>query len=499
MTDKFKQFRESLTSEQFSDVDYLEQRAKEIEADDNGLAARIRVRIHNLTFERILNSIKKSLGNEGWNNAQLLKDSLPNHQDNPLVVEKLTERIAILEKLTPASLTIESPLTKKTKSPEDLANSFAPEKPTDKKSSWITYLKGRPFIVFVIIPVLLFTIYQLGIASERYESQAKVLVQQPDASSTLDSSMAILTGLGVNTNSGSDSEIAKTYIYSMDMLKHLDNKLSVKAHYQNKDIDFASRLPDDDQEAFLEYYQQHITVTIDASSGAITIAAQGFTPEFAESLVNEIVKQAEWYINSIGHQLAEAQLSFVKKEHENIEQKLQKAQTQLLIFQQQHNLLDPTSEGVAIQQIAYTLEGQISAKEAELKSLRQIMNESSPRVSTLKHELEGLKQQLVNERKKLAQGENGNQSVGDILADYTDLKVKMDLALQAYTASQVSLEKSRIEAYRKLKYLVTIESATTPEKSKYPDIPYNITLFFVLLSMAYGIGKIIISTIKELG
>lgn len=46
-------------------------------------------------------------------------------------------------------------------------------------------------------------------ASERYESQARVIVQQPDGMATMDASMALLSGLGMPTSSGSDAELVK--------------------------------------------------------------------------------------------------------------------------------------------------------------------------------------------------------------------------------------------------------------------------------------------------
>lgn len=499
MADDFKQFRESLSTEQFNDVEYLEQCAKEVELDNSHLAQRIRVRINNITVERTLNEIKKSLGGQAWNDVNALKQIIHEHQASPLVFEKISERITMLEKLLPAEPLLPTPPSKttekalpKTESPQSSGHT------EEASTSWWKRVKQYPFVTLVLVPTLIFIFYLTVIASERYESQAKVLVQQPDASSTLDASMAILSGLGVNSNGNADPEILKTYINSIDMANFLDKKLNLKAHYQNDNVDIFSRLKDDDQEAFIDFYQKHINIMVDSASGIITISAQGFTPQFANELVQAIVKQAEWYINSIGHQLAKSQLAFITEEYDNIELRLQKAQTRLLNFQQKYNLLDPTSEGAALQQIAYGLEGQITAKETELKNLEHIMNSSSSRILSLKHELASLKQQLANERQKLAQGIDDDRSIGDILAEFTDLKVQMELALQAYTASQISLEKSRIEAYRQLKYLITVEAATTPEENRYPDQPYNISLFFILLSMLYGIGKIVISTIKEL-
>ena len=74
----------------------------------------------------------------------------------------------------------------------------------------------------------------------------------------------------------------------------------------------------------------------------------------------------------------------------------------------------------------------------------------------------------------------------------------MELALQADTFSHVSLEKSRIEAYRQLKYLVTVESPTQPRESEYTEVFYNISLFLVISLMLFGTGRIVIATVTEL-
>jgi capsular polysaccharide transport system permease protein len=84
------------------------------------------------------------------------------------------------------------------------------------------------------------------------------------------------------------------------------------------------------------------------------------------------------------------------------------------------------------------------------------------------------------------------------VARFSDFKINLELALQAYTSSQVSLEKSRIEAYRQLKYLVTVESPTEPQDAKYPEVLYNTSLFLAITLMLFGIGRIVIATVSEL-
>jgi capsular polysaccharide transport system permease protein len=153
---------------------------------------------------------------------------------------------------------------------------------------------------------------------------------------------------------------------------------------------------------------------------------------------------------------------------------------------------------MASQQITYTLQGQIASKQAELKTAQSIMSNKAPQVLALSNELNALQAQMHAERNKLTRPIGDNTPVNEILANFTDYKIKMELALQAYTSSQVSLEKSRIEAYRQIKYLIVVEKSTLSEDSSYPKVLYNISLFLLASSLLFAITKIIISTIKEL-
>lgn len=473
---QFLQLRDTLKTEEFNSIAFLQQKAKELEDSDPQLSARILVRVNNLNRHKVEQKEKQKQKVQAekvqdHKVVEISDSSAQSHHttSNPVETDSNNIIISVMHYV---------------KSPALIAS--------------INALKQSSFMWFVILPSLLFAIYQMFIATERFESQAQVIVQQPDAMATMDASMALLSGMGVPTGS-SDTELVKAYIHSTDMVQYLNQQLDLRGHYSQNFIDYFSIIHEDDtSEELLAYYQERVNVVINEKSGVIGIYSQGFDSEYAQKLTNKIVKRAEWFINSIGHQLANAQLSFVQGEHATIEKKLAQAQTNLLNFQQKYNLLDPTAEGVAMQQITYTLEGQIAVKQTELKTIQTIMSAKAPQVLALQNELNALKEQLKSERNKLAQTGEGEIPVSEILAQFTDYKVKMELAIQAYTSSQISLEKSRIEAYRQIKYLIVVEKATLSEESKYPDVFYNISLFVLLFSLVFGIGKIVISTIQEL-
>lgn len=493
---QFKELKESMSSEEWSNSRYLKKISRNLEKDNLALSVKIlqRVRrLNKLEQKRLTKKIKlqsnrldvKKEHSEAENNgeAELLNDE-----------PELLRKNSIDDKNS-VSTPNQKPASNELKNDKDNDDSNDDESLRGKH--WLISKVSKPIYICVLLPFLVFTFYQIVWASPRYESHSQLIVKQPDAAATMDAGMAILSGLGVQPTS-TDSKLVEAYIYSANMLEYIDETLSIKEHYESSDADIFSRLEEgSSKEDFLTYYKEHVTVEIDEKSKVITLYTQGFTPEFAQSLNQLIVNRAEWFINQVSNNLASEQLKFINGEHERAENRLRKIQTNLLSFQRKYGLLDPEVESIALQKITYSLEGKIAEKKSELKFMRNIMSDGSSQVVNVENQIKALEQQLEQERERLSSKGEG-VSIGEIMAKYADLKIELELALQAYTSSQISLEKSRVEAYRQVKYLAVVESPTMAEDSAYPEIFYNLTLFAVVFLMLFGIGAIIRSTVKEL-
>ncbi len=357
-----------------------------------------------------------------------------------------------------------------------------------------------PFTLFVILPSLIFFIYQVGFASERYESRSILIVKKAD-DSVVTPSFAMLP---VSSLPGTeiDANLVKAYILSTDMYYLLDSQLALKEHYSSTKVDFFSRLHSwSSSEDLIEFYRRHLVVTIDRDSSLITIKTQGFTADFAKKLNQEIVRLSELYINNISNSIADQQLSFVNKEHLLISERLARAKSNVLEFQAANNILDPLVEAGGYQQITFNLESAISSKKVELYRLQKIMTDSSPLVTALKREIEALEKQLLQENARLTgkgRGGTEGQTVSTLQAKYYELKIELDMALQAFSASLVSLEKKRVDAYRQLKFLVVIESPTLTDENQYPEVIYNTALLVLLLLIVFGLVRVTIAIVDEL-
>ena len=363
------------------------------------------------------------------------------------------------------------------------------------------FAQQRPqFVAFMSIPLALAFIYYFAIASERYVSQAKFDIRQTGshASPTLD--LGFITASAPNARE--DDLIIKEFILSHDMLAILDKRLDLKKRYQNKSkrdnnrhIDMFSRLSSSaSNEAFLEYYRSLVSVHYDETSSILTVTLQDYGPKFAKKMLEIILEESEKVVNNISFSLASKQLNFVKVEMDRAEETLKNAKRSLIAFQNKHKLTDPQSISGGLISVINTLENSLAGKEAELKSLKSYINPGSPQVIDLQSKIKALKQQIDEEGLRLA---GGTGVLNEISSEFESLRIEAEFALGAYKSSLNALEKARIEASHQLKNLVVIVNPNLPDEALYPKKWYNMLTILLCLLLTYGIGFMLIATIKD--
>ena len=371
----------------------------------------------------------------------------------------------------------------------------------EKSLTQLNALLKKHKTLLLVLPWLSYAFYLIIWAAPQYESHSQLIVKSSDGGSSFDPSSLLATaGMG-STGVTNDSQLVEAYIQSADMIEYLDETIGLRGHYMSDEADMFSCLSENHRkEDFYQFYLSHIEVSVDSASSVISLRTRAFTPEFALQINQAIVKKAEQFINNINNDLAKSKLTFAKGEHEIVEQKLQQAKTDILGFQAKYNVLDPTAEGAAFQQIAFSLEATLAQKKAELSTMSTMMSNMAPEIINIRREITALQEEVEKQKERIstADGQGETLSVSELMAQYSNLQVQLQLAIQAYSSSLITLENARVEAYQKLQHLVTIESPTLPDDNAYPKVTYNLILFGVILLLLYGIVRIVVATVREL-
>ena len=348
-------------------------------------------------------------------------------------------------------------------------------------------------VIYIMIVVIF---YYTFIAADRYVSNVSLSVKSTDGSSPISLS-GIESLVGVASSSTEDIKLLREYIKSFDMLQKLDEKINLRSLYEKQKIDLFFRIySSTSKEGYLKYYRDRIHILFDDTTGLLNVAVESFSPEDARIISAAILEESERFINEISHNIAREQLRFAQGELESAKQKYKDAKNELLAFQNEYGVFDPQSLAKTKAGFITEIELQISKKETELNTMRSYLNDNAPEIVALKAELRAHKEQLEKEKSKVASNASQDK-LNDVVAQFEALYLNLSFAEDVYKTAITAVETTRIEIGRKAKQVVVIQSPYVPDSAAYPNKMYNIITIFVILTLIFGVVRLVRAIIDE--
>lgn len=363
-------------------------------------------------------------------------------------------------------------------------------------SSLLSMLPQHPLLGSAFIAALLSVLYWGVIASDRYISEAHVIIQSTDMPSGQSSGIASMLGkssIGIPT----EQLLLRDYLLSIDMLKKLDAKLDLRSHYSNPRHDLLSRLwfKDATLEKFYNYYRARISVELDDYAGVLVIKAQGYDPVTAHAITSFLVTEGEQFMDDMARSLAQEQVDFLSKDIEKIRDNTIKAREALLSFQNKYGMVSPqgTTENIA---------GTINRMETQLTDLRTsraamlgYLMPNSANIIELNLQIDALEQQIAREKARLTSP--SGKTLNSAVEAYQRLEMNAQFAQDVYKAALTAMEQGRIEASRTLKKMSVLQAPTRPEYALEPRRIYNSVVFIVLILIIAGIAHLLAAIVRD--
>lgn len=354
----------------------------------------------------------------------------------------------------------------------------------------------RYFFFLVFVLAIIAAAYWLFMASDRYVSDATVIIRKTDSVSapTLDISMLVAGIAGVNR---SDQLLLREYLLSVDMLKKLDAALDLRTHYSDKKYDIVSRMwfKDASMEWFHRHYLSRVSVSYDDFSGVLRVRVQAYDPGTAQTIATRLVQEGERYMNQIGHEMAEVQVDFLTKQVNQAQQRFQQARQAMLAFQNEKGLVSPQSTAESIAEIIARLEGQRTQLQTQLASLPKSLDRNHPNITMFKQALAAVDLQIAREKAKLAapSGKTLNYTV----EEFQLLEMEVGFTHDIYKTALVALEKGRMDATRMLEKVSVLQTPTLPEYPMEPRRIYNAMVTLLFAGLLAGILKLLESIVLD--
>lgn len=358
-------------------------------------------------------------------------------------------------------------------------------------------LRGKGFTFWLALLLSLMAVMYWGfIASDRYVSEAHVIIQQMDMASDQPMGLSTLLGMSGGTNRG-DQLLLRDHLLSVDMLEKLDAELGLREHYSDRQRDPISRLwfVDISREWFHRYYLSRVSVEFDEYAGVLIIRTEAFSPEKARAMTSMLMEEGERYMNLVARRLAQEQVSFLETQVKQISERVMQARQAVLAYQNERNLVSPQGTAENVFGIINQLEGQLTTLKTQRGALLGYLNPQSPSVIEIDLQIASVTKQITQQQARLTSSER--QTLNRVIEEFTRLQMSAEFTQDMYKTALAALEKGRVESVRTVKMVSVLQSPTQPQYPMEPRRIYNTAVFIVATLMLAGIVSLLSTIIRE--
>ncbi|MFM0212299.1 chain-length determining protein [Paraburkholderia sediminicola] len=353
----------------------------------------------------------------------------------------------------------------------------------------------RLFVRLVLVYAILSVPYWAVIASDRYVSDATIIVQRTDQ---LDGpSVALPAAIAGASPNSADQLLLREYLLSEDLLKKLDASLDLRSHYSDSRRDLISRMwfKHAPMEWFYKYWLSRIDVEYDDYSGVLRIESQAYDPKTAQAIVKLMVQDGEAHMNDMGHELAQSRVDFLSKQVTSTHDRLLDATQAVVDFQNEKGLSAPQATEESINVLIDKLEEQKSAIQTQLASLPTNLSPNQPTVVLLKANVNALTQQIAEKRAELTSP--SRRTLNYTIEEFQRLQMQVTFTQDLYKTALSALEQGRMDAARTLKMVSVLQSPTTPVFPLEPERIYSLIVTLLVALALIGVVKLTESIIRD--
>jgi capsular polysaccharide transport system permease protein len=357
-------------------------------------------------------------------------------------------------------------------------------------------LLGARLFAFVLLPTFLAGWYFYMIATPMYSVRTEFVIQQAGPSGGGGGLGGLFSGTAFATSQ--DSIAVQGYLQSREAMGRLDEDLGFRAHFQDEKIDPLQRLGKDASlEAAYKVYRKFLKISFDTTEGVIRMDVIAADPQVAASWSKQLVAYAEGQVDHLTQRLRADQMKDAQAGYDSAQAELKASQRKLIDLQEKFKTVSSEAEvGLIVGQIS-GLEGQLTQERLSLAQMESNPEPNQARMEPIKRRIATLETEIAGLRAKMTEDSPDATSLaevqGELLVAQADLQTRQMLLAQALQ----SMETSRIEANRQVRYLSLSVSPIPPDEPAYPRAFENTMVTMLIMLGIYLMVSMTASILRE--
>ncbi len=381
----------------------------------------------------------------------------------------------------------------------NVEHSFPVDAPAGVQESAFTVWvkKRRWFVLFVIVPTLLATIYYMFIASDIYVSEARFVIKSPDQKRSQISSLAnIIQTTGLSGGQEQTNEILD-YIRSRNALKDLDHTVHIRKRFASPVADPISRFPqplmENTFEDLFKYYGKMVDTRLDTETGTAIVKVKAFTPQDAYTINRSLLDLSESLVNRLNARVQNKGISEAQKQVDLATSRAKSARVALAQYRNAASLIDPAKQAGGVIEIANTMVAERAALQAQLQTMQRLTPEN-PSIPALRNRISAISAQIASQDSRVA---GSNTGIASKLGGYENLLVEQEFATENLNVANAALVQARTEAQHQRFYLERVVDPNMPDMALLPQRLIAILTVAAAAVCLYFIGWMLIVGILE--
>lgn len=338
---------------------------------------------------------------------------------------------------------------------------------------------------FILLPVLLATLYLTHLATPRYTAESSFSVRANDQQSysSPDNATSLISTGGSAANGLVDGWAVNSFLNSRDAMHQLDRKIGLRRHLTNTTRDPVNRLmPEADDDALYEAYQSMINVSYNMLEQLNLMRISAFSPNDARIISLALLELAQQFVHNMDEKGIADALKVSQQAVTLAEQQARHAREKLTNWRITNGNIDPTADAAMRLTLIAQLEGELNTASINLYKIRALGNAHHPMMQAAKTEVDARQKRLVEIRQHLS---GLGDSEVNRMKTYEVLKNAQQFADANLVTARQNYHQSFISTLQLRRYLSIV---VNPEPGVRPDSP-NAS---IILSEALVVGLLLV-------
>jgi capsular polysaccharide transport system permease protein len=348
---------------------------------------------------------------------------------------------------------------------------------------------------FVMLPTVIAGYYYYVMATPMYSTKSEFVIQQAE-----NPAMAGMGGLlsGTSFATQTDSIAVQGYLQSRDAMQRLDRDIGFANHFNQPFIDPLQRLePGATSEAAYKLYKRNVKIAYDPTEGIIKMEVIATDPAISTAYSEALIGYAEEQVDHLTQRMREDQMSGARASYEEAEAKMLEAQRKVVELQERYKVLSSEVEVSLITTQIGQLETQLTTDRLSLQQMESNANPNAARMEPIRRRIGALEGEIAALRSKLTSDGVDGLSLAKVQSELLVAQADVQTRQLMLAQSLQSLETSRVEANRQVRYLSLSVHPTAPDEAAYPRAFENTLVAMLIFAGLYLMVSMTAAILRE--